>query len=125
LALREEWSETDEDHQYHLRDGYSSLMQYLAEKVKKAGGTIMLSSPVHEIEWREGHVKVTTASGKSIEGDKAIITVPLGVLQNGAIRFTPDLPRHRTASRPWVLEASLNFSLNSTNPFGKIARAET
>jgi len=117
LALREEWSETDEDHQFHIRDGYSSLMQYLAEKVKSAGGTIMLSSPVHEIEWRKGHVKVTTDSGGSIEGDKVVVTVPLGVLQRGKIRFMPDLPQHRSAFQAMGFGGVIKFLFEFNESF--------
>ncbi len=117
LALRDEWSETDEDHQYHIRDGYSSLMQYLAEKIKNAGGTIMLSSPVREIEWRKGYVKVTTDSGGSIEGEKVIVTVPLGVLQKGTIRFTPDLPQHRAAFQAMGFGGVIKFLFEFNEPF--------
>ena len=117
LALREEWSETDEDHQYHIREGYSSLMQYLAKKVKAAGGTIKLSARVHEIAWRKDYVKVTTESGSSIEGDKVIVSVPLGVLQKGTIRFTPDLPQHRTAFQAMGFGGVIKFLFEFDEPF--------
>jgi monoamine oxidase len=117
LALREEWSGTDEEHQYHIRDGYSSLMEYLAEKIKHAGGTIILSSPVREIEWRKGYAKVTTDSGASIEGDKIIVTVPLGVLQKGTIRFTPDLAAHRAAFQAMGFGGVIKFLFEFNEPF--------
>ena len=97
MALKEEWAESDDEHQYHIRGGYSRLINYLEERVKAAGGESILSSPVNEIQWSAGKVKVLTETGKVLEADKVIITVPLGVLQKGTIRFTPSLPYHLQA----------------------------
>ncbi len=97
LALKEEWSQTDEEHQYRIKGGYRLLVRHLEKKVKESGGIIMNASPVTEIQWRPGNAKVVTDSGKVIEGEKVIITVPIGILQTDAIRFFPPLPDHRKA----------------------------
>jgi monoamine oxidase len=97
LALRQEWSESDDEHQYHVEGGYSGMIRYLEEFVRKGGGEIHLSSAVREIEWREGKVSVKCAGEQTFEGEKVIVTIPLGVLQRGTVRFLPDLPAHQAA----------------------------
>jgi len=97
LALKREWEESDDEHQYHIRGGYSKLIYFLLEKVRASGGDIFLNEPVEEIQWTPGQVKVLTKSGNVHEGGKVIITVPLGVLQKRAIRFSPPLPDHDAA----------------------------
>ena len=97
LALKQEWEEGDDEHQYHIRGGYSKLIYFLLGKIRASGGEVFLNEPVEEIQWTPGQVKVTTKSGYVYEGGRAIITVPLGVLQKGVIRFSPPLPDHDTA----------------------------
>lgn len=62
-----------------------------------AGLDIRLNHPVSEIRWDGPDVAVTTPSG-TLHASACIITVPVGVLKAGAIRFTPELPaRNRDA----------------------------
>jgi monoamine oxidase len=62
-----------------------------------AGLDIRLNQPVSEIRWDGPGVAVTTPSG-TLQANACIVTVPVGVLKAGAIRFTPDLPaRNREA----------------------------
>ncbi|PZN99378.1 MAG: amine oxidase [Hyphomicrobiales bacterium] len=56
-----------------------------------AGLDIRLNQPVGEIRWDGPGVVVTTPSG-SLRANACIVTVPVGVLKAGAIRFTPELP---------------------------------
>ncbi len=66
--------------------GYSRLVQHLAQ-----GLTIETGVPVTAIAYNAGGVQVQTDQGER-RADYAIVTVPLGVLQAGAIQFTPSLP---------------------------------
>ncbi|WP_054207266.1 flavin monoamine oxidase family protein [Bosea vaviloviae] len=62
-----------------------------------AGLDIRLNQPVSEIRWDGPDVAVTTPSG-TLHASACIVTVPVGVLKAGAIRFTPELPaRNRDA----------------------------
>lgn len=97
MALRKEWEESDDDLQYRIGGGYGTLVNYLQEKVNSPGNSIILSAPVTEIQWSAGKVKAIADAGRNFEGDKVIMTIPLGVLQKGAIRFTPSLPNHLRA----------------------------
>ncbi|WP_376986823.1 flavin monoamine oxidase family protein [Bosea sp. R86505] len=56
-----------------------------------AGLDIRLNQPVSEIRWDGPGVSVTTPSG-TLRAQACIVTVPVGVLKAGAIRFTPELP---------------------------------
>jgi monoamine oxidase len=66
--------------------GYGALVQRFA-----AGLPVQLSTPVSAIRWGGPRVEIDTQRG-TISAGRAIVTVPLGVLASGAIRFAPDLP---------------------------------
>jgi monoamine oxidase len=78
--------ETDGEGDYRILEGYSKLTAFLAE-----GLDIRLETPVNRINWQEGCVSICT-NEDVLEADNVIITVPLGVLKAGHIRFVPDLP---------------------------------
>lgn len=62
-----------------------------------AGLDIRLNEPVSEIRWEGPSVAVTTPSG-TLRAGACILTVPVGVLKAGGIRFSPALPaRQRDA----------------------------
>lgn len=73
--------------------GYGQLTQRLAE-----GLPVRLNTPVTAISSRAAdRVVIDTADGQWY-ADAVIVTVPLGVLKSGAVRFDPPLPEtHRRA----------------------------
>lgn len=73
--------------------GYGALAAYAA-----AGLAIKTGASVARITARAGGVEITFADGGSMRADAAIITLPLGVLQSGAVAFDPPLdPARQTA----------------------------
>ena len=94
IALRDEWSGNDEEHQYHIEGGYGRLIQSLEDRLTTLGGSVLLSTTVKEIQWKKGQSTVITTTGSSFTAPKIIVTVPLGVLQHGGITFTPALPEY-------------------------------
>lgn len=54
---------------------------------------LFLNQPVEAIDHAGKTVKVITASGEVFEADKAIITVPIKLLQDSVISFYPELPK--------------------------------
>lgn len=70
-----------------VRRGYGALVERAAE-----GLDIRVSSPVEAIDWSGAGVRVVTQAGV-IGARAAIVTLPVGVLQNGGVRFTPELPQ--------------------------------
>lgn len=47
-------------------------------------------------DYSSNKIKVKDNSGKEHEADKVIITVPLKILQEGMIHFTPQLPQYKS-----------------------------
>ncbi|RVT96557.1 FAD-dependent oxidoreductase [Mucilaginibacter limnophilus] len=81
FALRNEWLNEDEDAQDRVNGGYSTLIQFIADEVKKAGNTIVLNAIAQQLLWKPDNVRVVTADDHIFEADKVIIALPLGVLQ--------------------------------------------
>jgi monoamine oxidase len=123
LALKEEWSHNDDTHQYRMDDGYGTLIEFLKDKIIAAGGTIILSEPVTEIQWSEGNIKILTTTGKSIPAEKVVITVPLGVLQKKSIRFTPELPYHEQAFESMGFGGVIKFLFEFKEAFWESSKA--
>jgi monoamine oxidase len=80
--------EIGSDHNYHIRGGYDQLPEFLARRLEALGGRVSMGDPVREIRWQQGRVEIATASG-TFTAAKAIVTLPLGVLQSGNVRFSP------------------------------------
>lgn len=66
--------------------GYRVITEYLAQNL-----SIKLGQPVREIQWGQSLIQVVTHK-TSFTADQVLVTVPLGVLQSGSVRFTPTLP---------------------------------
>jgi monoamine oxidase len=70
--------------------GYGRLLEWLAA----SGGRLQLQTVVREVAWRRGAVAVTGEFlGRAFraEAPRVLVTLPLGVLQSGAVRFNPTL----------------------------------
>lgn len=117
LSLKEEWAETDEARQYRIVGGYAALIGQLEQNLKKNGGVILTSSPVEEIQWSRGEVKILMRGPRVIEADKAVITIPVGVLQKGSVRFSPTLPEHEKAFRDIGFGGVIKFFLRFDTAF--------
>ena len=58
---------------------------------------IRLASPVTVLDWSGAGI-AALADGRTFEGRTAIVTLPVGVLQSGAVAFRPDLPERKRAA---------------------------
>ncbi len=80
------------DRLFRLDSGYAAIPNFLAGKFSAAGGELMLEAPVKKIVWRRGAVSVETTKPEGAHrhrSQRAVITVPLGVLQARTIEFVP------------------------------------
>jgi len=85
IALDQQASDRiDGDSSFRVREGYDALIHALAR-----GVDVRLSCAAQAIEWKPGAVKIFTRA-EPIEARHVLVTVPLGVLQSGAIRFDPE-----------------------------------
>lgn len=66
--------------------GYQVIVDLLSQ-----GLTIRLHEVVKLIDWSGEMVRIVTSHGE-FTADKALITLPLGVLKSGQVHFAPELP---------------------------------
>ena len=80
----------DGDRSWRCLDGYDALPKHLADRARRSGARIFLSTPVSAIRWSRGRVEVLTTAGEKHSARKAIVTLPLGVLQARSVSFDPE-----------------------------------
>jgi len=85
-----------------ITNGYDRIPQKLAE-----GIDIRLNTVVQSIDYSKDLVKVIT-KGETFEAHYVIITVPLGVLKQGDIGFTPTLPDNLQSSISALMMGTVN-----------------
>ncbi len=73
---------------FHIDQGYSALLHRAADA---AGLDIRLNRPVHRIKWEPGSVSVF-ARKLLLQSRAALVTLPLGVLQQNEVIFDEPLP---------------------------------
>ncbi|MCA6440787.1 MAG: FAD-dependent oxidoreductase [Sediminibacterium sp.] len=87
-----------------ITNGYDKIAQYLAQ-----GINILLNEKVSAIDYSGTKVTVTTST-TTYQTDFVLVTVPLGVLKNNIINFTPALPNDK-------LQAISKLKMGSVNKF--------
>jgi monoamine oxidase len=79
----------DGDRLFRPLSGYDRVIMSLSSGLEDERAPIYLNTPVSSVQWQPGSVTVS-AGPRSFSAKRAVITVPLGVLQHGAIRFDPE-----------------------------------
>jgi len=87
----------DGETSFRIRHGYSGLVSGIAEGIDRQRFELLLNTIVTEIQWQPGAVTVVTSAG-TFEAPRALITLPLGVLQSGSVHFSPPLPAEKQAA---------------------------
>lgn len=59
---------------------------------------IRLNTPVQSIDYSSDTVTVTSTNNQVFQGDRVIVTVPLTILKEGSINFTPSLPAEKVSA---------------------------
>lgn len=77
------------DVSFHVRGGYQGLAEMLQARLQRAGGRVVLGARVVQVRWSAGAVACVCADGASYAAQAAVVTLPLGVLQAGAVEFVP------------------------------------
>ena len=93
VSLQEMHDESAGAGDYRIMEGYTTLHDALSE-----GIDLRLNTVVEMVDWSQTPVVVTTASGESYRADRVLITLPLGVLKAGKVRFVPELPPEKQAA---------------------------
>ena len=87
-----------------ITNGYDKVTDYLT-----TGLDIRLNTRVSSINYANAKVGIT-ANGNKIEADYVVVSVPLGVLKNNAISFSPALPTNK-------INAISNTNIGNVNKF--------
>lgn len=69
--------------------GFRVIPEFLSQGLRIEVGQV-----VNEIQWHQSPIRVITQNTEFL-ADHAIVTLPLGVLQAGKVRFTPELPQDK------------------------------
>ena len=87
------WAVTREDDEMdrsrRVLGGYDRIGEALGARVR-APSSIVLGAVVTEVAWSRHRVRITSRAG-TLEAKRAILTLPIGVLQKGSVRFAPAL----------------------------------
>ena len=75
-----------------LPGGYQGLVRVLAQ-----GLDIRLQQAVQAVDWSGGAVVVTTNQA-TYRAERVVVSLPLGVLKSGAVKFSPPLPEAKTTA---------------------------
>jgi monoamine oxidase len=136
-AIADDWAGEGAANAGHFRPGggYGALLDSLASALG-GGVELRLGSAGRSVHWKRGEVEVVATTSKSkVEGRKskvgdtfrvtarkAIVTLPLGVLQlapgaRGAVRFSPALAEKRGALKGLAFGAVIKVPLLFRSPF--------
>jgi monoamine oxidase len=98
IAIAKEWRGSGNDTHARPRNGYGALMRYLEERVQDR---LWLNAPVRELRWsRDGVEASGTRAGApvAVRAKCAIVTLPIGVLREDAVKFSPQLPAQKRSA---------------------------
>lgn len=79
---------------------YGFFEEYIVPGIKDH---IILNAPITEIDYTSDKVQLRTADHRAFEADKALITVPIKMLQSDLITFVPPLPKPKADAIHQVL----------------------
>jgi monoamine oxidase len=85
------------DHSFRLARGYGSLAEWLWSGMDHELARVRFGAAVERVTWRRGHVEIQSTAGR-FEAPRAVVTLPLGVLQARAVAFDPEPRVLRDAS---------------------------
>src|SRR5665213_2546711 len=84
---------TEGDRLFHVRGGYSRVPEFQAHKFLEAGGVIDRNTRAEAIQWKPGAVEIACVRAGErhvFRATAAVIALPLGVLQNRRVHFSPE-----------------------------------
>jgi monoamine oxidase len=95
LALRDEWMGRGLGQQGRIAQGYGALIEFLVSECRGHGASIHLGAAVTAIDAGHGRIAARCRDGAILEGDAAILTVPLPLLSEIAL---PPAARDKAAA---------------------------
>jgi monoamine oxidase len=122
LALYKEWSGEEGEEEWRPVGGYRQMIDFMAAECRRNGAELHYSSPVIEISRERGRVAAKTADGRIFAADTLIVSVSLGVLSAGTIRFQPTLPEMEEGVRKLGFGSVIKILLEFKQAFWRIEK---
>ena len=108
-SIIDEWGGTEMGmSQPRPQGGYGALLHWLGNAVVANGARLHLGTEVRRLRWKRHN-----ASVDGIKAPRVIVTLPLGVLQSGPLRF----PQKRSALRKLASGPVVRVALRFDTPF--------
>ena len=92
-------TEADEEIEGHrafrIPEGYGWLVEHFRQQLERWKISFELNTVVKRLEWNRNRVILTCVQNgrtNTFQARRALVTLPLGVLQAGSIEFRPELP---------------------------------
>ena len=101
-------------------NGYVTLLEALLGALDHRRGRVQLNTVVRAVHWRRGRVKIEAIQAGRIvnfSAPRAVITLPLAVLQSSAVHFDPPLTAKRKAMAALSMGPVLKVLLQFHEPF--------
>ncbi len=106
--------------QFRPLGGYNSVLSALAGSLDRDNIQLQLHSAVEEIRWQRGSAEIDVTRFErttTLRATTVIVTLPLGVLQAGSVRFMPALDSKRAALEQLVFGPVLKLNLRFRKAF--------
>jgi monoamine oxidase len=102
-------------------DGYGRVLEPLSRAIRGAGGEIRLGASVEEVRWSPAHVELRArgmAGGSlpPVRGDRLVVTLPVSLVRDGSVRFSPPLREKQRAAAALGMGALVKVVLRFRHP---------
>ena len=111
---------------FRMVGGYATLLQIWEKQLKEAGVHVELGTTVKSIRWAKSGVEVEVERNDEMvrfTAPKVLITLPLSLLQAGAVKFVPDLSSKQSALEKLVMGKVIRVTLSFRERFWDGLRA--
>jgi monoamine oxidase len=117
-SILEEWGEGGSlgASQPRPQGGYGALFDWLAHSIVAQGARLRLDSPVTTLMWKRGNVVVKGPSF-AFRARRAVVTLPLGVLQSKSALFKPSLSMKQAALGKLASGPVIRVAMRFHTPF--------
>ena len=125
VKTNEAAEEIDDEKQFRPVEGYLSIAQRLHDEAVKHGARFVFSTQVREVHRSAGSVVVNAEGGQEFRARRLLVTLPLGVLQRGDVKFVPPLSGKEQAARRLAVGHVVKVVLRFREPFWEDLTAPT
>ena len=103
----------DGDRVFRIREGYDRLPLFLLDRFLEADGRVYLNAAVSAVTWKRGEVRIRSSNTdlRELRAGRAVVALPLGVLQAGSVSFSPMPERAAKAIASLAMGSASRISL--------------